>query len=244
VVLGSSPDEPLGSLDLDDPATLAALGDRIKAASVPLAVIDTVGMVTSRNLSRPDEARKFFAPILELCQQTGVALLGLTHLSKDKEILGRRIVEKARVVIKMTQPDPEGQRDRRRLWVDKSAVVKPAPLGITMGTNGNHYDFEPPRESDLAPHRPGPPPAKQEGCKRWLVSRLNPNPAPVKDVRSDAEKAGFSADTLYRTKDALRVEEYILDRRKWWKLPPVEVVGVPALCNSDNPDKPIKARGE
>src|SRR5262249_25806944 len=146
VALGSSPDEPLGSLDLDDPGTLAALGDRVQAAAAPLAVIDTVGMTTSRNLSRPDEAREFFAPVLEMGQGCGVALLGLTHLSRDKEALGRRIVEKARVVLKMTQHDPEGQRDRRRLWVDKTAVVKPPPLGITMGSGGNEYDFEPPNE--------------------------------------------------------------------------------------------------
>jgi len=84
VALGSAPDEPFGSLDLDDPDTLAAIGDRIKAAAVPQAVIDTVGMTTSRNLSRPDEAREFFAPILELCQRTGVALLGQTPYAKLK----------------------------------------------------------------------------------------------------------------------------------------------------------------
>ena len=74
-----------------------------------------------RNLMRPDEAREFFAPLLELCQRSGISMLALTHLSANKEALGRRIVEKARVLIKMTQPDSVGQPDRRRLWVDKSA---------------------------------------------------------------------------------------------------------------------------
>jgi hypothetical protein len=146
VALGSSPDDPTGSLDLDDPETLAAIGQRIEAAAPALVVIDTVGMVTDRNLCRPEEARAFFAPLIDLAGKSGVAFLGLTHLSKDKEALGRRIVEKARVVIKMTQPDPEGQKDRRRLWVDKTAVVKPPPLGITMGGMGNDYDFTPPTE--------------------------------------------------------------------------------------------------
>ena len=59
VVLGSSPSDPTGSLDLDDPSTLTVLGDRIVAAAVALVVIDTVGMTTSRNLSRPEEAREF-----------------------------------------------------------------------------------------------------------------------------------------------------------------------------------------
>ena len=238
VALGSSPEEPFGSLDLDDPATLAALGERIQAAAVPLAVIDTVGMTTNRNLCRPEEAREFFAPILELCQKTGVALLGLTHLSANKEALGRRIVEKARVVIKMVQPDPEGQRDRRRLWVDKTAVVKPPALGITMGNEGNTYDFDPPKEPEPTQRRPGPPPIKLEECKRWLVEHLTPNPTRVKDVRDEAEKAGYSVDTLYRSRDALGVEEYTFERLKWWKLPSV---GDPDPYkdsdNSDNSDK-------
>jgi hypothetical protein len=239
VVLGSSADEPFGSLDLDDPDTLEAIGDRIRAAAVPLAIIDTVGMTTSRNLSRPDEAREFFAPIMELCHETRVALLGLTHLSANKEALGRRIVEKARVVIKMTQPDPDGHPDRRRLWVDKTAVVKPAPLGITMLTGGNEYDFEPPREPDLIPRKRGPVPVKLEACKKWLIERLTPNPAMVKDVRTQAENGEFSADTLYRAKDDLGVEEYTLERRRWWRLPLVEVVGDPPSARSDNPDKPF-----
>ena len=62
----------------------------------------------------------------------------------NKEALGRRIVEKARVVIKMTQPDPEGQPNRRRLWVDKTAIQKPPPLGITMTNDGNDVDGETP----------------------------------------------------------------------------------------------------
>jgi AAA domain len=156
VALGSSPDDPTGGLDMDDPEALASLGERIEAAASGLVVIDTVGMVTDRNLCRPEEARAFFAPIIDLAGQTGIAFLGLTHLSKDKEALGRRIVEKARVVIKMTQPDPEGQKDRRRLWVDKSAVVKPPPLGVTIAGRRQRVRLQPP---DRARGEQGGPPA-------------------------------------------------------------------------------------
>ena len=129
-------------------------------------IIDTVGMATARNLCRPEEARAFFGPLIDLAGETGVAVLGLTHLSKGGEALGRRIVEKARVVLKMTQPDPEGQPDRRRLWVDKTAVMKPPALGITMGDAGNEYDFSPPTEPEVEPRRRGPPPEKLNACKR------------------------------------------------------------------------------
>jgi AAA domain len=218
VALGTSPDDPLGGLDLDDEATLAELGECIRAAQPALVVIDTVGMVTDRNLCRPEEARAFFAPIMDLARETGAAFLGLTHLSANKEALGRRIVEKARVVLKMTQPDPEGQADRRRLWVDKSAVVKPPPLGITMGDGGNEYDFSPPSEPEQASRRRGPSPEKLDACKAWLADRLTPNPARVTDVRTDAEKAGHAVGTLYEAMRGLGVEEEILERKKWWRL--------------------------
>ena len=219
VALGTSPEEPMGGLDLDDPATLDELMEYIRAAGPALVVIDTVGMVTSRNLCRPEEARAFFAPIMDLARETGAGFLGLTHLSANKEALGRRIVEKARVVLKMTQPDPEGQADRRRLWVDKSAVVKPPPLGITMGHGGNEYDFAPPSEPEPAPRRRGPSPEKLDACKAWLADRLTPVPARVTDVRTDAEKAGHAVGTLYEAMRALGVEEETLERKKWWRLP-------------------------
>jgi hypothetical protein len=234
VVLGSSPEEPFGSLDLDDPGTLAEIETRIKAAAVPLVVVDTIGMVTARNLCRPEEAREFFSPILELAQRCGVAMLGLTHLSANKEALGRRVVEKARSVIKLTQPDPEGQPNRRRLWVDKSAVVKPPALGVTMGSAGNEYDLDPPREPEESHRKPGPAPAKLEECVIWLRERLTLNAMPVGILRSEADAAGYSPAVLYRAKDAIGVDEYRVGPRKWWKLPHVHVTSISS--DSDNLD--------
>ena len=224
VVLNAPAHNPTEGLDLDDPATLAALAGRIIAARPALVVIDTVGMTTARNLCRPEEAREYFAPLMDLAGKSGVAFLGQTHLSKDKEALGRRIVEKARVVLKMTAPDPEGQPNRRRLWVDKTAVVRPPALGITMGDAGNEYDPNPPTEPETVPRKPGPPPAKLDACKSWLAERLASGPARVSELRKGAAEAGVissenSADTLYRAHEALKVVEYVLDGRKWWKLP-------------------------
>jgi len=235
VVLGSSPDDPLGGLNLDDPDALTALEGRIVDSAAALVTIDTTGMTTARNLTRPEEAREFFAPLIDIATRTKTPLWGLTHLSLNKEALGRRVAEKARVVIKMTQPDPEGQPNRRRLWVDKTAIQKPPPLGVTMMNDKNDYDSTPPKEPEPTPRRHGPPPAKLEECKGWLTERLT-NPAPVSDVRHDAESAGYSAGTLYQAKDAIKADEYLIERRKWWKLP-VGDVGVKDSGDSDNSDK-------
>ncbi len=202
VALGSSPDDPTGSLDLDDPETLAALSGRIQAAAPALVVIDTVGMVTDRNLCRPEEARAFFAPLMELAGTSGVAFLGLTHLSKDKEALGRRIVEKARVVVKMTQPDPEGQPNRRRLWVDKTAVVKPPALGITMSDAGNAYDFTPPDEPET--HKGGRPPEANAKARRFILDNLmEDNDRKATTLCDVWMKDGGSKSAFWRARDAM-----------------------------------------
>jgi hypothetical protein len=213
VALGSTPDDPTGGLDLDDAGALNALGEHIQNSEAALALIDTVGMVTARNLGKPEEAREFFAPLLELAGKTGVGLLGLTHLSANKEALGRRIVEKARVVLKMTHPDPKGEPDRRCLCVTKTAWGFPKPLGVTMATTGNEYNFTPP----VAP-APGKAPEKLDACKVWLAQELTPNPARVTDLRDKAAAAGFSSGTLYRAKALIGAEEIELERRKWWRL--------------------------
>lgn len=218
VALGASPEDPTGGLELDDPAALDALAGRVRAAAPALVVLDTVGMVTGRDLTRPEEARAFFAPVIELARETGVAFLGLTHLNRDGKALGRRIVEKARVVVMMTCPDPEGQPNRRRLWVDKSAVVKPPPLGVTMGTDGNAYDFAPPATPEpIAPARPGPAPAKETAARLWLAEHLAAGPARVAEIIDAAEKAGHAKATVYRARTALGLEEYTADGRKWWR---------------------------
>jgi hypothetical protein len=61
---------------------------RERRSGACLAIIDIAGMTTGRNLSKPEEAREFFAPIIELAHKTATPFLGLTHLSANTEALG------------------------------------------------------------------------------------------------------------------------------------------------------------
>lgn len=218
VLLNSSENSPTDGLDLDDLDELASLGARIRAEAPGLVIIDTVGMVTSRNLCRPEDSRDFFGPLMRIANETTTPMLLLTHLSRDSQALGRRIVGASRVVWKLTHPDPDGQPDRRKLAVDKSYALKPPALGMTIGESGCAFDFQPPTERDTA--RPGRAPVRLEECKRWLDERLAAGPLPVKDVRTDSEKAGFAPRLLYGARDALDAEEFLLEGRKWWRLSP------------------------
>jgi hypothetical protein len=234
LLLNAPQSDPTAGLDLDDKEELTALTRRIEAEKPGLVIVDTVGMTTAANLCKPEDARGYFGPLMRIAQETGVPFLLLTHLSKDANALGRRIVEKARVVWKMTTPDPEAQPDRRRVWVDKTYIPKPPAMGMTIADAGCSFDFTPPSEPEPITRKPGPPPEKLEKCKRWLAERLTPNPARVTDIRTDADKADFSAKLLYAARDALDVTEYTFERRKWWKLPEGAVVPDVPVSPDDN----------
>ncbi len=52
----------------------------------------------------------------------------------------------------MSKPDPDGQPDRRKLWVDRANFREPPPLGCTIGENGVSFDHN----RRPTPNRPGP----------------------------------------------------------------------------------------
>jgi hypothetical protein len=234
LLLNAPTSDPTGGLDLDDPAYLASLKSWVRAEEPGLVVVDTVGMTTGRNLCKPEDARRYFGPLMEIANATAVPFLLLTHLSKDENPLGRRIVGACRVVWKLSTPDPEDQPNRRRLSVEKSYAAKPAHLGMTISDRGSTFDSCPPL-------KPGPPRCdhspKREACMQWLRQRLTPNSSRVSEVRSDAEQAGYSAGILYQAKEALKVTEYVERGRKWWSLPipSVDSVTGPESDNSDRP---------
>ena len=105
------------------------------------------------------------------------------------------------MVIKMTQPDPEGQKDRRRLWVDKTAVVKPPPLGITMRGEGNEYDFNPPTEPEAS--KGGRPPEKLGKAVAFLVDKLTAGDRKWCELITEWEGIGEAKGTLFNAYRAM-----------------------------------------
>jgi hypothetical protein len=170
ILLNAHTDSPIGGLDLDDQDELDDLFNRIRIEAPGLVIIDTVGMTTGRNLGKPEEAREYFGPLMTIASRTKTAFLLLTHLSKDSQALGRRIVGASRVMWKMTHPDPDGQPDRRKLWVDKSYAARPSALGMTIAGAGCTFDFDPPVDppKDLG----GRPSVKLDKAMAFIESEL------------------------------------------------------------------------
>jgi hypothetical protein len=211
--------DPYGGVCLDAKQDLADLEARIAILHPALVVIDTVGNATDKNLCKQEDAKAFYFPLQIIARRYRTAVLCLTHLNADGQFLGRRVLEKVRVAIRMEWPDESN--DRRRLEVVKSNAKRPPALGVTMGDFGNEYDTNPPASADVAePRKPGPPPEKLQEAIAWLCEWLAQGPKRVSYTRSEAELRGFSTRTIYRAKDELHIEEFEAEGKKWWQLTP------------------------
>jgi len=238
VILPGARDDPLFLPDWDDNAIFDELQHLVEQEKPELLVIGTITYATTKNTAKAEEAKVAFDRVLQLAADTGVTVLGLAHFNKEGKLLNRRLEDRARAVLHLTTPDPEGQPNRRRFWVDKTAIVEPPPLGVTYGDSGNTYDDKPPEAPDQEPvtRRRGPSPAKSTKGAEWLLKQLERGPVKVKTLMDRAiidgtrttptpENPKSSVSPVYNAKDRVPsikrgwfVEEVEIDDRKFWRL--------------------------
>jgi hypothetical protein len=221
-LLAAPPQNPTGVPDLDLDEEVEALRRQIESYRPPAVILDTIGGLTSRKLGRPEEARVLLGGLADLAATTGTLIIMVTHLSKDGDALGRRIEGFARTVIKLVEPDPEGEPGRLRVAVTKSAWARPPALGATHSGGGFAFDASPPEPSPAG--RPGRKPQAVQAAAAWLRERLSGGEAKVVEIRKEAEAAGISAKALYGARDHLGIAEYEQETRrgralKVWCLP-------------------------
>jgi hypothetical protein len=216
MVLNAPKSNPFGGTMLDSEEDLKDFEARIARVKPALVLVDTTLKATDRTAHKPEDAKAFFKPIQEIAQRQQVLIIGVTHLNADGKPLGRRIEGSARVTIMMECPDPEGQPNRRKLYVKKSHSLYPSPLGVTMGDKGNEYDDTPPASPNEGPA------SKKNSRSReiidWLRDYLAAAPAKVQEVRAAAEGKGISSATLYKAKNTMPIAEYEQEGKKWWRL--------------------------
>jgi hypothetical protein len=211
--------DPFAGVCLETAEDLADLDARIRAVKPAFVIIDTVGNSTDRSLSKQEDAKAYYFPLQVLARRHRCAILCLTHLNAGGGFLGRRVLEKVRVALRMEQPDESN--DKRRLEVHKTNAKRPPPLGLVMGDQGNDYDGDPPsapQEQSL--------PAKVQEAMNWLRERLSIGAGKVGAILTEGGNAGHSKGSLYRACDVLALERFEDDqRKKWWRLPAEEEGG-------------------
>jgi hypothetical protein len=200
VRLNALPQEPWGGWDLDNPDNLDLLRELIENERPGLTYIDTVWRATRRRLNREDEVNTIMTPIVSIAQECDAAIVGLMHLSKDMDTLGRRLEGLARGIIKLLRPNPS-QPDRRRLEVIGN-FKEPPPLGVTLRDGGCEFDSNPPEEPARNPG--GRPPEKRGEAMKFIKDSLaHANDRIGNELCAKWEAGGGSGKTFWRSVDDL-----------------------------------------
>lgn len=204
--------DPLGGVTLNAAGDFATLYKRAKAARPMFLVVDTAGGTTSLNLCKQEDARAFCAPLSDMAVRLGMTVVVISHLNAGKSVLGKRVEERARTMIRLTAEDKKPETTRL-LEVTKSNSLFPDPLGMMLQAAGCEYTTDAPLSpeqltkaaNDDNPERG--PQTKSRECMDWLEGRLSAKPELVHVIRTEAEEHGWNVNTLYRAKNALQLIE-------------------------------------
>jgi len=199
----------------------------IRAGGIALIIVDPIVSAVTGQSHANAEVRRALQPFVDLAQELGVAVLGITHLSKSTE--GREPLERVTgsvafgalpriVLFAARRRDHDGESHSRVLLLAKSNI----------GTDGGGitYDIEPYDLDGIQTTRvswglavegsareilgePDPQPqevrSRQERTRQWLVEALRDGELPAKQVLDRAEKAGIGRKALENAKKAIGV---------------------------------------
>ncbi len=196
VRLNALPQEPWGGWDLDNPDNLKLLRELVENEHPGLTFIDTVWRATRRRLNREDEVNTIMTPIVTIAQECDASIMGLMHLSKDMDTLGRRLEGLSRGIMKMFRPDPS-QTKRRRLEVTGN-FKEPPPLGITLRDGGCDFDSNPPSEPARNPG--GRAPEKLDKAIAFLNKELDQSDRLTSELVSEWEALGEAKATFFNAR--------------------------------------------
>ncbi len=210
VILPAHKNKPRWIPDFDNPKTMEILRRFIEVHKPGWVVVDTTTYASIYNTGKPNEAKLAYDPIMDVLMQTGCACLALTHTNREGGILNRRFLERCRVKIEITRPDPTF-KDRLRIEVTKSDDIFPPPLGATFTDSGVVYDGQPP-EAPASPQR-GRKPTTSPGIAEFLWEYLQAGPAFVCDiVRAAQDKGLLKSPTVEEPKPSI---SSLYDARRW-----------------------------
>jgi hypothetical protein len=127
--LCARPENPYGNCILEENDTIDLMAHYAENEKPAFICIDTIWRATNKKMKLEEDVNSVFDPIIEIAQRTGCTILCASHLSKDGDTLGRRLEGAARSVTKLLYPDPDGQKNRRRL-ITKGNFKQPDDLGL------------------------------------------------------------------------------------------------------------------
>jgi hypothetical protein len=198
VRLCARPENPYGNCILEEDDTIKLMAHYADVEGPGFIVIDTIWRATKKQMKVEEDVNAIFDPIIEIAQKTGCTIICASHLSKDGDTLGRRLEGAARSVMKLSYPDPDNQKDRRRLTT-KGNFKQPDDLGLTLYADRVEFDHDPPKAPEPS-WRGGRPASESNKAREFLFDTLRDGEQPSTDVIREWEDLGGSQRTLERVK--------------------------------------------
>ncbi len=189
VLLPTHRDRPLTIPDIDSQEAVAVLKRFAEVHKPAAIVIDTTTYSSALNTGKPNEAKRMYDALMDVLADTGLPCLALFHLNKEGELLNRRALERVRVKIDITIPDP-ATPSALRIEVAKTDDKRPPAIGAVMHDDRVEYDLSPPETAEL-PSTRGRKPSSSVGLANFLREFLAERPAAVMDIINAARDAGL-----------------------------------------------------
>jgi putative DNA primase/helicase len=236
-LFSSIPDGKGGTRLLSIPEDVPLLERLIRQRSIKLVIIDPILTMLSGDANKDQDARRALAPVRDMAERAGVAIVAVRHLNKS---VGLKAIQRgggnmgligvARAGAFFAEyPDEQGLKV---MAPHKSNLAeKPPSLGYRIVGNIDgvprvewvgvvEHDANTLAADASTPHER----TQLDEAKKFLRDELKDAPVWVKQVYKDAKDAGISDRTLQRAKMTLRVRSEKMGVDGWmWSLPPEEL---------------------
>ena len=234
--------EPDGTArDLDLTKDLSLLREKILLHEAVMIALDPLeAFLGGVDANRNAEVRRVLASLRRLAEETGVAVVVITHLSKGAQgkaiyrvlsSIGITAAARSVLLVAEDRTDPD---QRVLLQVKANLAALAAPIRFHITSDGvlawdGAVDADPRKYADelLTPvTRVDPDGAsKVEEAKHFLRETLREGPLEAGKVQREARQLGIADRTLRRARDELGItmdDEHIYREgdRWYWKLPP------------------------
>lgn len=220
------------------PEDIPALERVVRDTKAKLVLLDPAASHLTPSMFNDQDVRKAMAPLADMAERTGVAVVMITHTVKYVSARshpltaiggsGGGMTGAARAIF-LFGVDPADTSQRALVPVKFN--IGPKPLAITFELDEvEFYDDRDRLEavagrlvmvSDSENINPlsvltdpdsarisGPGAEKREAASEWITTYLSLGPRPVNDVREDAIQAGISWATLRRSAEDCEIEKY------------------------------------
>jgi hypothetical protein len=179
IILPTRKEKPLWLPDFDSPKTMEILRRFIEVHNPGFVVIDSTTYASVWNTGKPNESKIAWDPILQVLEETNSTGVGIAHRNAQGGMLNRRLTERFRTVIELTNPDPD-QPKKLRIEVTKSDDKHPPAIGAEFTDTAITYDHNPPEAPEPAPR--GRKPSTSPGIGEFLWEFLQAGPAAVVSI--------------------------------------------------------------